>query len=204
MPGYAQGRYVVLHPNEASDQPMPLCFALHGRGGDALSYARVWHEALQGKYLVVAPQAPLKNRMGYNVSAWQGSVDRDYLLKIWDDIQAQYKIDRARSVVVGYSAGAGVAMQLVSNRRAQFAGLILHAAASVHSPSEVQGLHVFLLAGERDIGFTPTKAMQLRDRLAGAGVPVQLHIVEGATHASVYDKVRTAADWALRGFALPE
>jgi len=204
VPGFAQGRYIVLPPNERSDEPPPLCFALHGRGGDAASYSRLWHEALQGRYLVVAPQAPLKNRAGVLVSTWQGSVDRDYLLKIWDDVHARHKIDQPRSIVVGYSAGAGAAWQVVLNRRAQFGGLILHAAASVSELYFLQGLHVFILAGERDTGFTPAKAMRLRDRLVGAGIPAQLQIVEGATHASVYDKVRAAADWVRRGFALPE
>ncbi len=203
-PAFPGGRYVVLRTNDPAAQNPPLCFALHGRGGDALSYARVWHEALQGRYLVVAPQAPPKNRMGANVPAWQGSADRDYLLSIWDTIQREYQPPAARSVVAGYSAGAGVAKQLVAHRRAQFGGLICHGAAAISSPTELSGLAVFLLVGERDISFTPAKAMALQARLTAAGVPAQLHIVEQADHASVYAKVRAAADWVLRGFARPE
>lgn len=202
-PDHPQGRYLVRPPHRSAE-PVALCFALHGRGGDAESYSRLWHEALEGRYLVVAPQAPPKLKVNSWISTWQGSVDRDYLLHVWDEVHANWRVDPDRTVVAGYSAGASAACLVASYRKSQISGLVLHGAGPTGSPDKLKGLHVFLLVGARDRGFGPTRAMRVRDRLTGLGIDTQMHIVERADHASVYGKVRSAAAWIMRDYALPD
>lgn len=202
--GVSGGRYVTFPPLEPAGEKLPLLFVLHGWGGEALSYGRLWHEAVRGHYLVVAVQASPKPRGGGLVSTWTSSgADREYLLKVWDDVQARYAIDPTRTVVAGYSAGGRAASMLVENRNTQIAAVIFHACRPSADPSRLKGKHVFLLAGERDNSFNAQKAGAALDALFTQGVEVQMAVIPGATHVTVYDKVKDAARWVLDGFAVP-
>lgn len=204
VPNVPDGRYLVFPPLEPPGEKTPLLFALHGWGGEALSYGRLWHEALQGGYLVVAPQATPKPRGGAAVSTWSTSkADRDYLLQVWDEIHRDYRIDPERTVVVGYSAGGLAAAAIVENRNAEVAAVIFHACRPYAKPALLKGKHVFLLAGERDTSFNAKKAGAALAELTAQGVDVRLAVAPGVSHVTVYDKVKDAARWVLGGFAAP-
>jgi len=200
VPVQPHGRYVVFAPLKITDQPVKLCFVLHGWGGDSQSYGRLWHEALRGGYLVVAPQAPPKNRGGTLISTWQVQTDRAYLRTIWRKIHDDWRIDPKHTVIAGYSSGAAVACDTARLNHDQVRGLVLHGAGPVGSLSKLKGISVYLLVGERDPGFSPRRANKKLTQMKDLGIDVQLQIAGGADHASLYSRVRPAADWIRRGF----
>ncbi|HPM76133.1 MAG TPA: alpha/beta fold hydrolase [bacterium] len=194
-------RYLVFEAYRHDKPAVPLAFVLHGWGGEAESYGRLWHEALRGDYRVVALQAPPKRRGGSWISTWHAATDREFLLSVFDKVSAQ-NVDRARTVVIGYSSGAAVAALAARERRAAVGGLVLHGAGLSGAPSAYAGLPVFLLVGARDLGFGPQRAQAQLAELQAAGAKPFLH-TEPADHASVYAKVGRAAQWILNGFTLP-
>lgn len=194
-------RYLVFESYRHREQAAPLALVLHGWGGEAQSYGRLWHEALRGEYRVVAPQAPPKRRGGSWISTWHASTDRDFLLQVFDKIRER-NADPARTVVIGYSSGAAAACLLARERRSAIGGLVLHGAGPSGSYKAFSGLPVFILVGSRDLGFGPKRAQQRLAKLQAAGARPFLHTVE-ADHASVYAKVSAAAKWIRNGYSLP-
>jgi dienelactone hydrolase len=154
---------------------------------------------------VIAPQAIPKQRAGAAVSTWDGrDADRAFLLAVWDDAWRKHPmIDPSRVVVAGYSSGGRAASLLVAHRRAQISAAIFHATPASVDEETLIGKHVFLIAGERDSGFSAAKAGARRDALLRRGVDVTLFVAPGETHATVYDNVREAAAWMLNGFKNP-
>ncbi len=199
-PLVGNGEYTLLDATRHKGAKRGLVFALHGYGGDCLSYGRLWHEALRGEFLVVAPQAPEKKRKNGTVSTWSRSADRDYLNHIWREIHEKYNVDPARTVVIGYSAGATMAAEMARMHKGQTAGLVLHGAGLSGNISDMKELRVFLLAGSRDRGFNRTRAQGTRDRLIGQGIDAQTAVIEGADHASIYAKIAPAAAWITQEF----
>lgn len=194
-------RYLVFESYRHDKPAVPLAFVMHGWGGEAESYGRVWHEALRGEYRVVALQAPPKRRGGSWISTWHAATDRDFLLSVFDKVSAQ-DVDHARTVVIGYSSGAAVAALVARERRSAVGGLVLHGARPSGSPADYAGMSVFMLVGTRDLGFGPKRAQAQLAKLQAAGAKPFLHTVK-ADHASVYAKVGKAAQWILGGFTLP-
>jgi len=202
VPDLANARYVELPPSKVSTEKIGFCLALHGMAGDALSYGTVWHKALGGEYLVVAPQAPPKKRVNSYISTWQTGTDRNFLFKIWEDVHKRYNIDPARTTVIGYSAGVYPACDIARTRKDQLAGLVLQGGGLKGNPEDFMGLHIYLLTATRDGGLGPAKGQSLFSTLFKLGIDVQLEVVEGADHASVYAKVNNAAKWIMSGYKL--
>ncbi len=200
----AGGRYLVFPPAHPAGEKWPLLFALHGMGGEAQSYGRLWRDALGGGYLVVAPQAPLRERNGAMVASWGNNREtQTFLLGVWDEVHQQHQIDPAHTVVAGYSAGGYALWTLVNARVEQVAGVIFQAAVPRPNAGSLKGKHVFLIAGEGDGSFDRTKADQAFEELTRQGAAVQMYVAPGASHASVYDKIRPAAAWILADFSAP-
>jgi predicted esterase len=200
-PGFPGGKWLGLPPLHPDGDKWPLLFALHGWGGEANSYGRQWHEALGGTFLVVAPQGLVKTRGGKGVSTWgRATDDRAYLTAVWDEVHKRYKIDPARTVVAGYSAGGVAASVILKERSEQIAAVVFHALKPDVDAAAVKGKHIFLLGGEQDGSLNATRGGAFRDELFTKGADVVLYIAPGATHASVYAKIQEPAKWIRAGF----
>lgn len=108
-------------------KPIPLVIMLHGSPQDAAQLESIIHlddEAKTAGFLEASP-----NGCGGFWSYAEGgpkSVDEDFISKVIDQLESQFRIDRARVFIVAVSAGTWVAYRLacdLSNRIAAIASV---------------------------------------------------------------------------------
>ena len=192
-------RYRIETPKRIKKGELyPLLLALHGYDGQAESFIRLYTPHKQGsEWFLVAPQAPATKRKGKVVSTWSKTRDLPYLLQLLDKLSIQYPVDPKRITVVGYSAGAWMALHLFINHPDRFAGLGLFAGSTISETSAplFAGKRVYLLAGQKDGSFNAGRVQTLMALLEKAGARVQSEVIPGADHASVYKYGTRMADW---------
>lgn len=105
---------VVREPGMGTAKPYPLLIALHGQGRTAESDLPHWEMACPMGWLVAAMQS--------SQLAWPGAYawnDRDKaqeeVVAQFENLCAQYPVDRERVIVGGFSQGAALAIRLVLN-----------------------------------------------------------------------------------------
>ncbi len=143
-----------------TDAPLPVVFAFHGHGGNALQASRSlrfqehWPEALVVYMQGLPTPGQLTDPEGKR-NGWQKSVgdqnDRD--LKFFDMLLAQlrkdYPVDDRRIYSTGHSNGGGFTYLLWSARADKFAAFAPSAAAARYIPT-LKPKPAMHIAGEND------------------------------------------------------
>jgi poly(3-hydroxybutyrate) depolymerase len=152
---------------------------------------------------VLAPQAPEKSKSGKTVSTWQAGADDVFLHSLLDHIEKTAEIDRQRIALVGYSAGAAMAVHMAMSNPGRFSACAAVGGGAGMSGSVKPGFtHYFFLAGEKDRGFAPDQARGITERFVAAGGRARYDVVPGVDHAALYAKVEPAAAWLARELSL--
>lgn len=164
--------------------PHRLLVWLHPSGGDGLALV----EPLAGEFsrrgfaLLTLPQK--------DFSGWKGADANRVMLGVVPDAARVPGVDARRPVLLGFSAGAQMALELWASCPESFAGLVLMAGSPRFSrgdeaspPSGPAYARVPLLAltGEGD-GEGPALWRRAGERWAAAGVPLQARVVPGRSH----------------------
>jgi len=153
-------REAVLYVPEKKETPLPVVFAFHGHGGNAMQASRSfrfqehWPEALVVYMQGVPTPGQLTDPEGKR-NGWQKAVgdqnDRD--LKFFDALLAQlrkdYSVDDRRIYSTGHSNGGGFTYLLWSARPEKFAAFAPSAAVarSIPGMKPKPAMHI---AGEND------------------------------------------------------
>lgn len=103
--------------------PVPLIIALHGHGGRAVNFPKLWrHSASRKRAIVVAPwgHSPI-----YGGSSWTDLFEAETIVDLTIDWVAEhYPIDRQRIVLSGFSQGGYMSYAIAVRRPELFAGVI--------------------------------------------------------------------------------
>lgn len=184
--------HVVAHPG--GSEPLPTVIALHGHGANAQDLIGLAPHIAAGRTLWVCPQAQFTIEPGLYGFTWfqrgpDGQRDpqqfehtveavKDFI----DEARARYPIDPARTVLLGFSQGGGLAYRIALAEPRRFAGL---AALSTSLSDELAGtlepgdgvgdLPVLVQHGENDPMIDVDRARQARERLRAIGVEPEYH-----------------------------
>ena len=186
--------YFSVHA-PAANAPWPVLILLHGFGQVAAEFLSVFSPLPERGILVAAPQAPhqyyknlAERRVGFS---WLTRYERDqsirdfvgYLEKFYDLLLHDYRIDRQRIFVLGFSQGVSMAYRLWAHSRIPLAGLI---ACGGDLPPDVAErlrvlppLPVLLVHGRRDQVVPLSKAREAHSQLSAHGLPADLFEFEG-------------------------
>ncbi|RJE86095.1 alpha/beta hydrolase [Paenibacillus sp. 1011MAR3C5] len=119
-----------------------------------------------------------------------------------DSAAAEYGFDRGNIVAVGYSNGANIAGSLLFHYKDTLKGAVLHhpmvPIRGVELPN-MDGLPVFIGAGENDPICPPSETRDLEALLSGAGAEVATHW-ERYGHQLTGTEVAAAAEWFKKTF----
>jgi predicted esterase len=146
---------IVVPPTLVTKNRVPVIVALHGFGQrEDLIVESVREAASASGVIVVAPRGPRSAREGY---AWHGTLEASMIV---DDaierVAATYNIDRDRIILLGFSQGGFVALNLGMRYPDRYAGIIAIGArydpAVVRAPDEPQAKmpRFFLMCGADD------------------------------------------------------
>ncbi|MGL1833631.1 extracellular catalytic domain type 1 short-chain-length polyhydroxyalkanoate depolymerase [Rhodocyclaceae bacterium SMB388] len=121
-------------PGVRADEQLPLLVMLHGCGQDARSFAvstRMNRIAARERFLVLYPeQDRLANPQGcwnwFDTTAGRAFGEAALIMKAIDQVCLLYPMDRARVAVAGLSAGASMAVLLVSRHPERFKAVMMH------------------------------------------------------------------------------
>lgn len=171
--------------------PRPVLMFLHGRGGNPHEDCRKWAAVATQFGWLVCPQGP-EDRGGGN-RAWQNDVNAGQNM-IDSSIAAlkkrfKNKVRSRDSVLIGFSEGAFLAMQIGLNKPERWNRWLIVAANDQYWFGDTEALlkekrrkirRVYLLTGERDEVANNTK--RVGDTLRAAKVPVRVKIAQGLGH----------------------
>jgi len=103
--------------------PVPLIIALHGYGGRADNFPKLWRHAAEKKSAVVV--APWGHSPIYNGSSWTDLFEAETIVDLTIDwVAERYPIDRQRIVLSGFSQGGYMSYAIAVRRPELFTGVI--------------------------------------------------------------------------------
>ena len=186
------------------DQPAPLLVLLHGLGSNpfqVLQYLGIIDQAEKRGYLVVAP-------MGYNSAGWYGSQGpgRDFkvklllprnspanlgalseqdVLNVLDLTRQQFRIDPARTYLMGHSMGGGGTLYLGMKYPTRWAALAALSPAIFSDPAALKALRrtpVMVVQGEKDLLVKVENTRRWVAKMAELAVPHEYVEIKGGDH----------------------
>ncbi len=189
---------IYVPSNVDCKQPRPLIVAFHGRGENQRYFLNTWKTAAERMGAIVV--APRGIRRGGNklTNVWEqpragkgNDIDLAACKKLTAEAiaaaRAKYKIDEKQIVLAGYSQGGAVALALLADDPARYAGAFV-AASLYKSPGldawqraqKQHGVRVYLLCGEDD-PLTP-HSREAADEIRKAGGLAFLAVEPGVGH----------------------
>lgn len=181
----------VIHTlwRPAASGPLPTVFAIHGHGAHAQDLLGLAPVLAGGRVQFICPQAAFPLQAGMLSYTWFESSGGDLrrtpeefervstvLEGFIDEATERYQADPARSVVLGFSQGGGLAYRLGLARPRRFVGV---AALSTWLPDEavaaadrdqLAGLPVLVQHGTADPLVAIDRGRESRDRLVELGI----------------------------------
>jgi phospholipase/carboxylesterase len=173
----------------AGNGPLPTVFAIHGHGAHAQDLLGLAPVLAGGRVQVICPQAGFPLQPGVQSFTWFESSGGDLrrtpeefervstlLERFIDDASDRYAADPARSVVLGFSQGGGLAYRIGLARPQRFAGV---AALSTWLPDEavtaadrehLAALPVLVQHGAADPLVAIERGRESRERLIELGI----------------------------------
>ncbi|MCX7546014.1 hypothetical protein [Marinicella gelatinilytica] len=128
--------YYHIPSSYQSGHAMPIMFLFHGAGGAGTApagakYSRdMWLNESQASGFIIVAQVATGSQGG-----WIQSNMVPILIKILDDMEARYNIEKRRIYAWGYSAGGNVLHELALYNAGEFAGYAISGADLSHAIS---------------------------------------------------------------------
>ncbi|MHC5111125.1 MAG: alpha/beta hydrolase [Planctomycetota bacterium] len=176
---------VYVPPGLAKEISSPLIVLVHGYGTDPNDIIEPWKKTANTfNALLVAPQAPHAVGGGYRWGGLQESIP--IVMNAVDYMLANYRIDRQRIVLCGFSQGGHLTYAVGFRYAKTFSGLIPIAGRydpSIHMASQVAPNHlpkVFIMVGEEDKALADNK--KAYKELKGSRFSVKLNVYPGVGH----------------------
>jgi dienelactone hydrolase len=191
---HAEPLLLVREPDGGcADQPCPALLALHGNGADGPSAVRGWGPLVARGWLLAALQS--SQIAGQDQFVWD---DQETALRETADhyaaLQAQYRLDPARTLVAGFSMGGETALRVALSGTIPVPGFILlgPGGPAIDTPDAwlplitqhgAGGLRGYVILGEDDNGVPHDAIRAIVALLNAHGIPCGLEMVPGVRHA---------------------
>ncbi|HEX2048332.1 MAG TPA: PHB depolymerase family esterase [Acidimicrobiales bacterium] len=161
---------VFVPPTLDRSRPAPLVLALHGGAAGVDDMVRTTgfdREALAGDFIVAYPEG---TQRAWNAGKCCGSAPRrnpddvGFLVKVLDQLEADYRVDRSRVFVTGVSNGAMMAYRLACERADRITGVgVVAGAVMVDDCRPSRAVSILEIRGTEDtlipyLGGKPTAA----------------------------------------------
>jgi phospholipase/carboxylesterase len=211
--------HATWHP--AAEGLQPTVFALHGHGAHAQDLLGLAPVLAGGRVQFICPQAGFLLQPGMLAYTWferpadgarQTPVEFErvaaQLAAFVEEAGVRYEADPARTVVLGFSQGGGLAYRLGLGRPQRFAGV---AALSTWLPDEavaaadrdhLGALPVLVQHGTADPMVAIDRGRQSRDRLVELGVTPAYHEYE-MQHQITHESLSDLSRWIEGVLGLP-
>ncbi len=178
----------------------PILMYLHGRGGHPADDCRKWARVAARYGWVVCPSGPVD--VGGGGRSWaNGAGEAQRVIDATvAALRAKYKgrVQRRGNVLIGFSEGAFIAMQVGLKEQATWSRWLILGAAEQYWPGDIapelaprkrKVKRVYLLTGEND-GVAPS-TQRVGERLKQLKVPVRVKIATGLGHEVPKDRMIT-------------
>jgi predicted esterase len=176
--------------------PRPILMYLHGRGGNPAEDCRKWAKVGSQFGWVVCPAGPGDNGSGGRT--WGAGDAQKVIDGTVSALRAKYhgKVQRHGNVLIGFSEGAFIAMQVgLKDQHTWTKWLILGASEQYWQQDVTEALdsekrkvrRVYLLTGEND-GVAPN-TVKVGDMLKKNHVPHKVRLVPGMGHEVPSDRM---------------
>ncbi|MBM3139970.1 MAG: hypothetical protein FJZ92_07080 [Chloroflexi bacterium] len=211
--------HAMWHPGGDGDGRHPTVFALHGHGAHAQDLLGLAPFLAAGRLRLICPEAEFVLQPGMLGYTWfdrepDGSrAPREFervaslVAGFIDEASERYHVDRARTALLGFSQGGGLAYRLALAQPSRFAGV---AALSTWLPDEavevadrarLAGLSVLVQHGTADPLVAVDRGRQSRDRLRELGVEPEYHEY-AMQHQIGAESLRDLSAWLERVLGL--
>lgn len=185
---------VVVPPSLDKSRATPLIVAMHGYGGNAESFARIWRGVAADAGAILALPRAVRS-VSMSGFGW-GDVDEAHAIieSTLDQVTRQHNIDPRRIVLTGFSQGGRMAFALGARMAPRFCGVIPVAGRFVAGDSIPPSLHAsggakyYLMVGAEDRAPTIESNRLAKKELSAAGHDVELVVYPGLGHAFPDDK----------------
>ena len=177
------GNYWLHVPESYQEgQKLPLMIFLHGAGerGDDMSKVKIHgppkivETQKDFPFLVVSPQVPEKER-------W----DSSYLMKLIDDVEEKYPVDKDRIYLTGLSMGGFGTWDLASKYAERFAAIApICGGGDVNLACNLKEMPTWAFHGAKDAVVTLDKSQEMVDAINECGGKAKLTIYPEAGHDS--------------------
>jgi len=195
---------------KGTDPNAPVLLMLHGTGGTERDLLPLAERLSPSSSVLSVRGNVLENGMPrFFRRLAEGVFDIEDLIfrtkelnEFLDSASAEYGFDRANIVAVGYSNGANIAGSLLFHYKDALKGAVLHHPMVPIRGTELpnmDGLPVFIGAGENDPMCTPAETKDLEALLTEAGAQVTTHW-ERYGHQLTGTEVAAAAEWFNKTF----
>jgi predicted esterase len=187
----ARPELITLEPAERMT-PCPLLIALHGNTSNAQAMASSWQPLVSQGWLVALPQSSQVG--GFDGYVWNDQERAEREIREHDAaLRVRYPVDRAKTIVAGFSMGASTAIWLALSGAVEARGFIAVGPGGpfMTQPDRWQPLaessmahnrRGYIIVGDQDsLSFEGSKA--LVKSLADSGFPCELEIHAGLGHA---------------------
>jgi predicted esterase len=193
VPGAPDAFYYKPHARGAQ----PVIMYLHGRGGNPAEDCRKWARVGAAFGWVVCPSGGGTSESGGR--AWtNGTVDAQRVIDgTIDALREKYhgKVQRRGNVLIGFSEGAWVAMNVGLNDQRTWSKWLILGASDAYWGDVTEALdkdkrkvrRVYLLTGEND-GVAPN-TVKVGETLKKVKVPVRVKLVPGMGHEVPSDRM---------------
>ncbi len=208
----SSARLHLVRPRTPAAGPAPLLLLLHGYAQDPEVLLRFAEGIVPPGVALALPEAPnafarrgATPRHGV-VHDWivrrpRGPEDRRntaYLLAALDAVRHRTRVDPARTVVLGYSQGAGVAFHLATERPDAVSAVVSLAGgfAADYRPRlcALRGKDVLFVGGHSDASYPPAYQDELCREISDAGVALTRETLD-AGHALLEPAAPLVARW---------
>ena len=196
VPGYPDAFFYKPHVKGLR----PVLMYLHGRGGNPLEDCRKWARVGTQFGWVVCPQGP--EDRGGGSRAWNNSVPagQQIMNATLQALREKYrgKVQLRNNVLIGFSEGAFIAMQVGLHDPQTWSRWLILAANDQYWWGDTQALlhdnrrrykRVYLFTGENDE--VAQNTVRVGDALKAAKIPVRVKIAPGMGHEIPGDRMIT-------------
>ena len=205
--------HVVLPPQYNKDQEAPLIVALHGKGARSHWIADQWRSvAADMGAILIAPQAviPLGGGFSWNQADTNDSLgdNAEFLVRLTVEFAMKnYRIDRERTVLTGFSEGGGGCRWIGPRPPYMFAGVIPMGCDYIRdfdAPPKAIGdrpPRFYFMAGERDHAVTAEQLHMAAKDFAAAGFKTKVRVYPKVGHRFPINRdteLRKALDFVLQ------
>ncbi len=192
--------YLRMHvPDDLADGPAPCVMAMHGYAQDPEAMFAFAQTVAPPGAVVVAPEGPQafyaerwRKDVGNRAIAYGWLADprrpdaearnRTLLAGALDTAHAVHPLDPARTILLGYSQGVGVAVDFAVHHKRRVAGIVgLAGGVPTHGRQALptlRGLPVLWLTGLRDRFYTPEYCARMVEQLEAAGTELDAEALD--------------------------